>query len=183
MSVAFVFTNPRHHLEMMRPVADELARRVAGVAIDLLINNAGILTVESLPTPDLDAVRKQFEVNAVAPLAVTAALLPHLAKGSKVAIITSRMGSIADNGSGSYYGYRMSKAAVNAAGVSLARDLAPRGIAVVLLHPGMVKTDMTRGHGQIEAADSVRGLLARIDALGPETTGRFWHMNGEELPW
>lgn len=161
----------------------ELARRVGDTPLDLLVNNAGILTVESLPAPDLDAIRRQLEVNALAPLAITAALASNLRSGAKVAIITSRMGSIADNGSGGYYGYRMSKAAVNAAGVSLARDLAPRGVSVALLHPGMVKTDMTRGHGQIEASDSVRGLLARIDALGPESTGRFWHMNGEELPW
>jgi NAD(P)-dependent dehydrogenase (short-subunit alcohol dehydrogenase family) len=93
------------------------------------------------------------------------------------------MGSIADNGSGGYYGYRMSKAAVNAAGVSLARDLAGRGIAVALLHPGMVATDMTGRHG-IAPADAARGVIARIDALSVENTGRFWHAGtGEELPW
>lgn len=160
-----------------------LATRLAGTALDLVVHNAGILTVESLPHPDLDAIRRQLEVNAIAPLALTAALLPNLHAGSKIAIVTSRMGSIGDNGSGGYYGYRMSKAAVNAAGVSLARDLAPRGIAVALLHPGMVKTDMTRGHGQVEPADAVRGLLARIDALSVENSGKFWHAAGQELPW
>ena len=93
------------------------------------------------------------------------------------------MGSIADNGSGGYYGYRMSKAALNAAGMSLAQDLKPRGIAVVMLHPGAVRTGMTGGRGQIEAKDAVRGLLARIDGLRLETTGRFLHQNGEVLPW
>ncbi len=163
-------------------VAD-LARRLAGVSIDLLINNAGILTVETLDALDLEAVRRQLEVNALAPLRVTRALLPNLARPAKIGIVTSRMGSIGDNGSGSYYGYRMSKAAVNAAGVSLARDLRGRGVAVVLLHPGMVKTEMTRGHGQIEPADAARGLLARLDELTVETSGRFLHANGEELPW
>jgi NAD(P)-dependent dehydrogenase (short-subunit alcohol dehydrogenase family) len=163
-------------------VAD-LARRLAGTSIDLLVNNAGILTVETLDALDLDAVRRQLEVNAIAPLRVTRALLPRLPSGAKLGIVTSRMGSIGDNGSGSYYGYRMSKAAVNAAGVSLARDLRGRGIAVVLLHPGMVRTEMTGGHGNVTPDDAARGLLARLDELTLATTGRFLHASGEELPW
>ena len=69
----------------------------------------------------------------MAPLFLTRALAPQLRAGAKVALITSRMGSMGDNGSGRYYGYRMSKAALNAAGVSLAHDLKPRGIAVIML--------------------------------------------------
>jgi NAD(P)-dependent dehydrogenase (short-subunit alcohol dehydrogenase family) len=132
---------------------------------------------------DLDAVRAQFELNAIAPLFLTRALASRLHPGSKVALITSRMGSIGDNTSGRYYGYRMSKAALNAAGVSLAHDLKPRGVAVVILHPGSVRTEMTRGQGMIEPDESVRGLLQRIDELELETTGRFLHQNGEILPW
>jgi len=161
----------------------EMAHRLGDTPIDLLVNNAGVLTRESLDAFDADALRRQFEVNAIGPVRVTHALLPNLRKGSKVALVTSRMGSIADNGSGGFYGYRMSKAALNAAGVSLALDLSSRGIAVVLLHPGMVKTDMTRGHGQIEPADAVRGLLAQIDELTVERSGSFVHANGEKLPW
>jgi NAD(P)-dependent dehydrogenase (short-subunit alcohol dehydrogenase family) len=138
--------------------------------------------MDTLDALDVEGMREQFEVNALGPLRVTAALLGSLGEGSKVAIITSRMGSVADNTSGKMYGYRMSKAAVNMAGVSLARDLAPRGIAVALLHPGMVATEMTGGRG-ISAEESVRGLLARVDGLTMETTGTFWHMNGEVLPW
>lgn len=161
----------------------ELAARLKDVTIDILINNAGILRGESLDALKFDGIEQQFEVNALGPLRVSAALLPLIAKGGKIVIITSRMGSIADNSSGGYYGYRMSKAAVNAAGVSLARDVASRGIAVALIHPGMVATDMTGKHG-IPPADAARGVLARIDALNPETTGRFWHAGtGEELPW
>lgn len=163
--------------------AGELAKRLAGVEIDTLINNAGILRGENLGAMDFDSVAEQLEVNAIAPLRVTAALLPLLRKGGKVVITTSRMGSIADNGSGGYYGYRMSKAAVNAAGVSLAHDLAPRGIAVALIHPGMVATEMTGGHG-VPAEESVRGYLARLDEVTLENTGRFWHATtGETLPW
>jgi NAD(P)-dependent dehydrogenase (short-subunit alcohol dehydrogenase family) len=77
----------------------------------------------------------------------------------------------------------MSKAAVNMAGVSLARDLEPRGIAVVLLHPGYVRTDMTGKSGNVEPADAAAGLLARIDELSLESTGTLRHASGEALPW
>ena len=159
-----------------------LAERVAGQRIDVLVNNAGILARDSLAELDFDGMRRQFEVNALAPLRVTHALLPNLGAGSKVVIITSRMGSIADNGSGGYYGYRMSKAAVNIAGVSLARDLRDRDIAVLLLHPGMVATEMT-GHQGVPAAEAARNLVARIESLGLEQSGSFHHANGESLPW
>ena len=152
--------------------------------VDVLINNAGILVWgDSLASLDIEGIRRQFEVNALAPLRVTQALRPSLRKGSKVAFITSRMGSIADNSSGGAYGYRMSKAALNMAAKSLAEDLKGDGIAVIILHPGMVKTDMIRGHGQVEPADAAAGLVARIDALSVANTGGFWHQNGEALPW
>ena len=161
----------------------KLAERFARDDIDLLIQNAGMLLADSLEDVELDKVRAQFELNAIAPLFLTRALAPRLHAGAKVALITSRMGSIGDNGSGGYYGYRMSKAALNAAGVSLAHDLKPRGVAVIVLHPGSVRTEMSRGHGMIEPDESVRGLLQRIDELRLETTGRFLHQNGDVLPW
>jgi NAD(P)-dependent dehydrogenase (short-subunit alcohol dehydrogenase family) len=151
--------------------------------VDLLINNAGVLSVESLDKPDLAAMRRQFEVNTLGPLRITTALLPNLAAGAKVAIIASRMGSIGDNSSGGYYGYRASKAAVNAVGVSLARDLGQRGVIVLLLHPGFVKTDMTGHRGTVEPDVSAAGLIARIDEAGPEASGHFFHFEGGELPW
>ena len=166
-----------------REAGSKLADRLAHDDIDLLIQNAGVLLPDSLDHLDVADVRAQFELNAVAPLLLTRALAPRLRAGAKVALITSRMGSIGDNGSGGYYGYRMSKAALNAAGVSLAHDLEPKGVAVVILHPGSVRTEMTRGHGVIAAHESVHGLLQRIDELRLETTGRFLHQNGEVLPW
>ncbi|HEX9208607.1 MAG TPA: SDR family oxidoreductase [Steroidobacteraceae bacterium] len=162
---------------------DDLARRLGGAIIDLLVHNAGVLVEDSLDRIDPADVRRQFEINALAPLFLTRALLPNLKRGSRVVLITSRMGSMADNGSGGYYGYRMSKAALNAAGVSLAVDLKPRGIAVGILHPGAVRTDMTGGHGMIEPEESVRGLLQRMDGLSLETSGHFLHQNGDRLPW
>ena len=159
-----------------------LGSRLEGVTLDVLINNAGVLTRESLEDLNFDRMRLQFEINSLGPLRMTHALLDNLIHGSKVVIITSRMGSIGDNTSGSRYGYRMSKAAVNIAGVSLCHDLRPRGIAVAILHPGLVATQMTGGHG-IPAAQSADGLWARIDALTLESSGGFWHANGERLPW
>jgi NAD(P)-dependent dehydrogenase (short-subunit alcohol dehydrogenase family) len=109
-------------------------------------------------------------------------MLGNLGAGSKIAIVTSLMGSMTDNTSGGSYAYRMSKAAVNAAGVSLACDLRQRRIPVVMLHPGMVATAMTGGRG-VPVEESVRGLLDRIDELTLEDSGSFRHADGRVLPW
>lgn len=162
---------------------EEVAKRLAGVEIDILINNAGILQTTTLDDLMLDSVRKQFEVNSLGPLRMTAALRKNLKSGSKVAIVSSRMGSITDNNSGGSYGYRMSKAAANAAGKSLSADLKGDGIAVALLHPGWVQTELTGGSGNFTAAESAGLLIERIDQLTLETSGTFWHANGETLPW
>ena len=164
-------------------IVQTLPTRLGGTKIDTLINNAGILSRQSLDQLDWNAMRQQFEVNSLGPLRVTCALQAMLNPGARVAIVTSRMGSVADNTSGDHYGYRMSKAAVNIAGVSLAHDLKSRGIAVVLLHPGYVSTDMTGHSGTVQPADAARGLLQQIDELTLESSGQFRHMNGEALPW
>jgi NAD(P)-dependent dehydrogenase (short-subunit alcohol dehydrogenase family) len=160
----------------------ELAEKLEGQQIDLLINNAGFLQSMNLDNLDFDAMRMQYEINTLGPLRVTANLLPNLSQGSKVAIITSRMGSIED-GTGGQYGYRMSKSAANMVGSSLAHDLKPQGIAVALLHPGYVRTGMTGGNGLIDVDVSAKGLIQRIDELNMENTGGFWHTDGTELPW
>jgi NAD(P)-dependent dehydrogenase (short-subunit alcohol dehydrogenase family) len=160
-----------------------LAEKLQRTPLDILIHNAGMLARDHLDALDVESIRRQFEVNALGPLRVTAALAPNLARGSRVAIVTSRMGSIADNTSGGYYGYRMSKCAVNMAGASLARDLKPRGVAVLLVHPGFVRTEMTERQGNVDAKDAARDVLARIDALTLDTSGAFLHASGERLPW
>ena len=162
---------------------DKLKSGLAGKSISLLINNAGLLQDEQLGSIDFDSIRTQMEINAYAPLRVAEALAPLMGQGSKIANITSRMGSIADNDSGGRYGYRASKAALNAFGKSLAVDLKPRGIAVAQLHPGYVKTRMVNFGGLITPEESARGLAERIANLTLENTGSFWHSNGEELPW
>ncbi|MEB3263188.1 MAG: SDR family oxidoreductase [Synechococcus sp.] len=162
-----------------------LQERLGDLVLDGgVIHNAGILESGGLADFDPDSLRRQFEVNAIAPLCFTRTLLDHLPAGAKVILITSRMGSIDDNSSGGSYGYRMSKVALCMAGKSLAIDLRPRGIAVALLHPGLVSTRMTRFNRQgITPEQAVQGLLARIDGLTLETTGTFWHANGTVLPW
>ncbi|MGD0076663.1 MAG: SDR family oxidoreductase [Candidatus Binataceae bacterium] len=166
-----------------------LAERLREERLDILVHNAGVVHGGKLGGLDFAKLRHEYEVNALGPLRVTQALLGLLSPGSKVAIITSRVGSLAENFAGGLYGYRMSKAAANMLGICLARDLAKRGIAVVCLHPGSVHTEMTRGMAGgvigdlVEPADAARGLLARIEELTIETTGTFRHANGEMLPW
>jgi len=161
----------------------KLTAGLNGKTIGLLINNAGLLQDEQLGSIDFDSIRTQMEINAYAPLRVAEALVPFMGQGSKIANITSRMGSIADNDSGGRYGYRASKAALNAFGKSLAVDLKPKGIAVAQLHPGYVQTRMVNFGGLITPEESARGLAERIANLNLENTGSFWHSNGEELPW
>ena len=160
-----------------------LVKAVGKRHVDILVNCAGVLSDESLADLDFDRIRYQFEVNSLGPLRVTAALRENLEPGSKVAIVTSRMGSIEDNTSGGRYGYRMSKCAVNMAGRSLAHDLREAGVAVAVLHPGFVRTDMTGHQGLVDPPESAAGLIARIDELTLESSGGFWHANGERLPW
>jgi NAD(P)-dependent dehydrogenase (short-subunit alcohol dehydrogenase family) len=171
------------HVDVADPASlDGLAAELDGDRFDWLINNAGILARDGLESLDYEAMERQFLVNSIGPLRVTARLLGNLGHGSKVGIVTSRMGSIGDNTSGGYYGYRMSKAAVNIAGKSLSIDLAGRGIAVAILHPGMVATDMTGGNG-VPVAHAASGLIRRMDELNLENSGTFWHAGGEVLPW
>jgi NAD(P)-dependent dehydrogenase (short-subunit alcohol dehydrogenase family) len=160
-----------------------LARRLDGVALDELVCNAGALHADRLDDVNIDDIRELMEVNAFGALRVVKALHHNVRRGGKIALMTSRMGSIGDNGSGGYYAYRMSKAALNAAGMSLARDLVPAGIAVAILHPGYVRTEMTAGSGNIDPADAAKQLVERIDQLTMESTGTFWHANGQVLPW
>lgn len=161
---------------------ETLRQELDGQPIDILVNNAGILLRDAFGDIDYDLMIEHYRINTLGPLRVTEALADNLHEGSKVAIVSSRVGSIEDNGSGGNYGYRASKAAVNMIGTNLKHELLPRGIAVGILHPGLVATDMTSGSG-IPPADSARGLIARIDELTLENTGGFWHAEGYALPW
>ncbi len=162
----------------------KLRSNLTGIKIDVLINNAGIMINDEFENIKQDTILQQFSTNAISPLILTLNLIENLSKGSKIILMTSRMGSIKDNESGGYYGYRMSKSALCMAGKSLSVDLKPLGIAVALLHPGLVSTRMTNytSHG-ISSNESVIRLLKIIDNLTISETGIFRHANGEELPW
>ena len=160
-----------------------LFSKLSDIKIDILINNAGILTNESLTNMNYESILKQFNVNTLGALRVTEGCLNYLHQNSKVVVITSRMGSIADNEGGGMYGYRISKAALNAAAKSLANDLKPKGISVGIFHPGLVSTDMIGGNGDITPDEAAKRLAKLIENLNISNTGTFWHSNGEILPW
>lgn len=165
-----------------RAAIERLAAQLDKQPLDIVIHNAGILTLDSLNDLDIASIEQQFAINSIAPLHITQTLLPNLRNGSKLVLISSLMGSIADNDSGSMYGYRMSKAALNMAGKTLAVDLKPAGIAVGLFHPGLVATSMTGGQG-ISPDEAANSLLDRIDQLSLASSGQFLRATGEPLPW
>ncbi len=167
----------------MEKTFSSIKQQLIGKPIDILVNNAGLLESNSLSSIDYNSLRRQFEINAIAPLRLSELLRDQIADGGKIVMITSRMGSIADNTSGGSYGYRASKTALNMFGTSLAHDLSNRKIWVGMLHPGYVITKMTGMTGHITPETSVDGMLKIIDGAKPESTGLFWHSNGENLPW
>jgi NAD(P)-dependent dehydrogenase (short-subunit alcohol dehydrogenase family) len=165
---------------------EKLANGVGADNLDILIHNAGIMGRKGLNSLDTDDVLHTIDVNAVGALRTVRAFRDSLRKSdgrSKIALLTSLMGSIADNGSGGSYAYRMSKAAMNMAGKSMSVDLAKDNIDVMILHPGWVKTDMGGPNARINVQESVSGMMERLDALNPELSGTFWHSNGKQLPW
>ncbi len=152
--------------------------------LDVVIQNAGIAENNSLSNLDPQSILHQFEVNALSSLCFVKSMLSHLSQPGKIALISSRMGSIDDNTSGGSYGYRMSKVALCMAGKSLSVDLKSKNISVGIFHPGLVSTRMTgfTSNG-IHPKESVSGLIQRIDELKLHNSGTFWHSNGEILPW
>jgi NAD(P)-dependent dehydrogenase (short-subunit alcohol dehydrogenase family) len=163
-----------------------LAAAIGDASVDVLINNAGVAGdwSTSLATFDAEEALKCFDTNALGAIRVTKALIPNLrAARGKVVNMTSRMGSIADNGSGRGYAYRMSKAALNMATRNIAHEVKGFGGVAVALHPGWVKTEMGGEGAPEEIADAVGRLVSSIDGFSAEHSGRFWHAKGEELPW
>ena len=164
-------------------MADRL--RAEKIHLDVVFHVAGVLGLDELGKIDFDDVRRQFEINTLGPLRLVQAVLGCLGPGSKVGIVTSRVGSLGDNTSGGMYAYRISKAAANMVGRNLYHDLKKNGVAVLLLHPGMVNTDLTKGipGKYIQPEEAAAGLIKRMDELTLETAGVFRHANGELLPW
>lgn len=162
-----------------------LADELKGVSFDLLINNAGIYGPKgsSLDNLDIEAWRQVFETNTIAPLKLIQAFTPHVAasEGKRIAVLSSKMGSISDNQSGSAYIYRSSKTALNQVIKSLSIDLSPQGIQVIALHPGWVRTEMGGPNGLIDTTESVTGLKSVMTS--EIKTGHFYNYDGSEIAW
>ena len=167
-------------------VAD-LARALTGRAIDLLVNNAGVWGGRKQDLPDLDLSDwdRAFAVNTLGPLRVATALVENVAASERRLIVTlsSRMGSIGENGSASKIAYRASKAALNQVVKCLANAWGPRGLTCVVMHPGWVRTDMGGPSATLTPAESVAGLRQVIAGLTTADNGRFLNHDGGEIPW
>jgi NAD(P)-dependent dehydrogenase (short-subunit alcohol dehydrogenase family) len=157
-----------------------------GEPLDVLINNAGVYGKDGKLTGlDYESMADTFTVNTLGPLRLTAALLPVLRRGSarRIIHITSNMGSIANNGEGGSYAYRVSKAAMNMAMRNMHLELRGEGFVTISMHPGWVQTDMGGPQAPLRPEESVRGMINVIDRLKAEDGGRFFSYEGQELPW
>lgn len=167
---------------------DLLARMLdsEGQSLDLLINNAGIFPMAAtLQDIDFDNITKTLAVNTVGPMRVTRALLPNLRRGDGKLIVnmTSNLGSIENNTSGRFYGYRESKAALNMFTRSIAAELRDEGFTCIVMNPGWVQTDMGGPQAPLKAPESIRGIRSVIENLTPEDSGTYWGYDGKQLPW
>jgi NAD(P)-dependent dehydrogenase (short-subunit alcohol dehydrogenase family) len=169
-----------------------LAAKLKDTAIDILINNAGIISgsgskndnTQSFGSIDAEAWDHVLRTNTIAPIMIAEAFVPHLARGKerKLIMLTSKMGSIAEMGGG-YLAYRTSKAALNAAMVTISHDLKNQDIIVANLHPGWVKTDMGGAGAQIDPETSITGMRKVIAGLTPGKTGKFFNYDGAVIAW
>ncbi|WP_026957265.1 SDR family oxidoreductase [Aliagarivorans taiwanensis] len=163
----------------------QFVAQLQGKQIDLLINNAGVYGPKGyrLDKLDFDAWQQTMQTNLFGTTALTLDLLPLMANPSKIAVISSKMGSMGDNGSGGSYIYRSSKAALNSVVKSLSIDLAPQGISLLCLHPGWVQTEMGGPRALIDTQTSAQGMAQQIEQLTPQTSGCFVDYSGKAVPW
>ena len=169
--------------QQMAALADQLGHR----PIDILLSNAGIYGSKSAGFGEINAQewRQVLEVNTIAPLMLVQAFVEQVAASQQklVAVMSSKVGSIADNSSGGSYMYRSSKTAVNQVVKSLSIDLAERGISVISLHPGWVQTEMGGPNAEISTDQSVSGLKSILQSAGPAQSGQFIEYDGSGIPW
>ena len=163
-----------------------IKQELGAAPVDVLVSNAGIGNDSGqLGTLDFDYIRSMLQVNTVGPLKLVETLVDNVAASTqrRIAFVSSRMGSIGSNLSGGHYGYRASKAGLNALGRSLALDLFKRGITLSLLHPGWVDTAGGSRSAPLSAAQSVAAMRAVVERSGNHETGQFTSYSGQLLPW
>ncbi|CZR66517.1 uncharacterized protein PAC_16418 [Phialocephala subalpina] len=188
-------TPHKHTLDVTSPISiQKFSQEFGSQPLNLLLNIAGVMSPkeeDSLEKTSLEVLEKTFAVNTFGPLLLTQSLLPNLlqAKSPRIGNMSSRMGSIADNSSGGAYAYRASKGALNSISKSMAVDLKEKGVVVVILHPGIVKTGIDKtgaiwkAEGAVEPELAVSKLWEVLMSKGLEDSGRFWHRDGFELEW
>lgn len=150
--------------------------------IDVLVNNSGVIgdKSKSLLDININKVAEVLNVNTLGPMRICQQVIPFMIKGGTVAQITSLMGSIADNMSGGYYDYRMSKAALNMFNASLTKEFSH--LKCLVLHPGWVQTDMGGAGANVTAEDCAQGLF-QVMTDEKRQSGHFYDFRGKELPW
>lgn len=178
-----------HLLDVTHGIEREsLAAQLQGQPIDILLNNAGVYgdwDYQSFGKSNIKEWEKTFLINTIAPMQMMETFIDNVAASERrvIANMSSKMASIADNGSGGSYLYRSSKAALNAVTMSAARDLAGKGIAVVALHPGWVRTDMGGPNGEMSVEESATALRHNLNTLTVADSGRFIDIDGADIPW
>lgn len=173
-------------------IADEKQRQalkteLQDAALDILINNAGIYGQRDAYFGNTDETSwlETLKINTIAPMKIIESFADNIAHGEKkiIASMSSKMGSMDDNGSGGSYVYRSSKAALNAVMVSVARDLNKQGITSIILHPGWVRTDMGGPHGEIDSAESAQRLKQILAGVTLADSGSFYDIDDTIIPW
>ena len=174
-------------LDVAKPASiKKLAVSLKGRAIDVLLNNAGILGRRAgFGKAESKEFLAVMQVNALGPLLMTEAFAGHVkrSKLKKIVAITSGMGSIASGANGGSYAYRSSKAALNMVMANAARDLKEKGLAVAVISPGWVQTDMGGKQAPLKVTDSAAGIIKVIEKLDISASGSFFNYSGETLPW
>ena len=177
---------PKTHAELARelPLVLDGPDGDAPGRLDLLLNNAGVLhSGERFGRLDADTLEHSFRTNAAGPLLLTQALAPLLADGARVVNLSSRLGSIAGTGRFGTPSYNISKAALNMATALMAHALAERGIVVIAISPGWVRTEMGGSDAEVAPEDAVAGVLRQADAVQAGDSGRFIGTDGKDIAW
>jgi NAD(P)-dependent dehydrogenase (short-subunit alcohol dehydrogenase family) len=176
-----------HALEVTNAASVQaLSRELHREAIDILINNAGVMGPkrQALGQIDYDGMLETLRINTIGPLRVAESFVEQVARSQRklMVAITSGMGSISDSGGG-YYAYRASKAALNMSFHNLALDLKARGVIAIVINPGWVQTDMGGSGAPLTASASIAAMRKVFDGMTVEQTGSFMNYSGGTYDW